>query len=72
MAKTSKSPFLILDEIDSFLDNENVQRFVRLISEAINGNNITNLGSKFQFVVITHKKSLFLSGKSLVGTNKPK
>lgn len=38
IAIASKSPFLMLDEIDAFLDAANVLKFVRLVNESIRGN----------------------------------
>jgi len=63
IALTSKSPFLILDETDAFLDAENTKKFIRLIRETL-------AERKLQFIIITHKRSLFLSGESLVGVTK--
>lgn len=37
IAMISKSPFLILDEIDAFLDAENVQKFLKMIHASIRG-----------------------------------
>jgi structural maintenance of chromosome 1 len=37
IAIASKSPFLMLDEIDAFLDSANVLKFVKLVNESIRG-----------------------------------
>jgi structural maintenance of chromosome 1 len=37
IAIASKSPFLMLDEIDAFLDAANVLKFVKLVNESIKG-----------------------------------
>ena len=37
IAMASKSPFLMLDEIDAFLDAANVLKFVNLVNESIRG-----------------------------------
>ena len=72
IAVTSKAPFLILDETDAFLDAENTKRFIKLIQSTLTGTSIGNLEKKLQFIVITHKRGLFLEGDSLVGLTKHK
>jgi chromosome segregation protein len=52
------SPFCILDEVDAPLDEPNIQRLTRLISE---------MSSKTQFVVITHAKRTMEAAQSLYG-----
>ena len=59
-AVASKAPFIMLDESDAFLDNENVNKLINLIFRGIEANGL-------QFVVVSHKQPLFGSGDSLVG-----
>lgn len=52
------SPFCMLDEVDSPLDDENVDRFAEIIKE---------LSKKSQFVVITHNKRTMQTADTLHG-----
>ena len=52
------SPFCLLDEIDAALDEQNVSRFVQLLSE---------FARKSQFIVITHNKKTVTCAKTLLG-----
>lgn len=72
IAITSKSPFLILDEIDAFLDATNVLRFVKMVNKSIQCKFIFYIENALQFVLITHKRSIFTNGQSLVGITKEK
>lgn len=56
------SPFFVLDEIDSALDNANVDRVARYIVE--------HAGPEFQFIVISLKSQLFQKSDALVGIYK--
>lgn len=67
----SKSRFLVLDEIDAFLDVSNVKRFINLIQHSIESKITHYSENSLQFILITHKKGVFLNGKSLVGVSKP-
>ena len=69
-AITSKSPFLILDETDAFLDSDNLRRFINLIRKTLSCTFCNIVERKLQFIVITHKRGLFLEGESLVGLTK--
>ncbi|MDR2601318.1 MAG: AAA family ATPase [Spirochaetaceae bacterium] len=52
------SPFCLLDEIDAALDEDNVLRFVNMLSE---------FGKTSQFIVITHNKKTVLGASTLLG-----
>ena len=46
-AITSKSPFLVLDETDAFLDSDNTKRFIRLIRKTLAGMYIVTQNENF-------------------------
>ncbi|MFW6252747.1 MAG: chromosome segregation SMC family protein [bacterium] len=52
------SPFCLLDEIDAALDENNVGRFVSMLSE---------FGRQSQFIIITHNKKTVASASTLLG-----
>jgi chromosome segregation protein len=52
------SPFCILDEVDAPLDEANVGRFTRLISE---------MSSQTQFIIVTHNRKTMEMGSVLYG-----
>jgi chromosome segregation protein len=52
------SPLCVLDEVDAPLDDANVKRFTRLISE---------LSLNTQFIIITHNKSTMETAQTLYG-----
>ena len=52
------SPFCMLDEVDAPLDDANVGRYARMVSE---------MSEKVQFVYITHNKIAMQAGNQLVG-----
>jgi len=52
------SPLCVLDEVDAPLDDANVRRFTRLISE---------LSESTQFIIITHNKNTMEIAQSLYG-----
>ena len=52
------SPFCILDEIDAALDEENIDRFVKLLDE---------FKTRSQFVMITHNRKTMLSANVMYG-----
>jgi chromosome segregation ATPase len=54
----SPPPFLVLDEIDAALDEENARRFAGLIKE---------FASKTQFVIVTHNRSTMEAAEVLYG-----
>jgi chromosome segregation protein len=56
--KYQPSPFCILDEVDAPLDEPNIQRLTRLISD---------MSQQTQFIVITHAKGTMESAQSLYG-----
>lgn len=56
------SPFFVLDEIDSALDNANVGRVARYITE--------HAGPDFQFIVISLKSQFYQRSDALVGIYK--
>jgi chromosome segregation protein len=60
--KFQPSPFCILDEADSTLDENNVDRFCGLVKE---------FALTTQFVVITHNKKTMLAGDVLYGLTMP-
>lgn len=53
------SPFFVLDEVDAALDNANVGKIARYISE--------HAGPGMQFIVISLKLGLFCQSETLVG-----
>src|SRR4051812_33243766 len=53
------SPFFVLDEVDAALDNANVQKIAKYISE--------KASPGFQFIVISLKTALFQQSEALVG-----
>jgi chromosome segregation protein len=58
MFRYTPSPFCILDEVDAPLDESNVDRFTRLISE---------MSTHTQFILITHNKRTMEIAKALYG-----
>lgn len=52
------SRFCVLDEVDAPLDDANVRRFTKLISE---------MSEEIQFIVVTHNKRTMESAKALYG-----
>ena len=52
------SPFCMLDEVDAPLDDANVGRYAKMVSE---------MSEKVQFVYITHNKIAMQAGNQLVG-----
>jgi chromosome segregation protein len=52
------SPFCILDEIDAPLDDANVERFIKVLSE---------YAEKTQFIIVTHNKMTMRVAQSLYG-----
>jgi chromosome segregation protein len=52
------SPFCILDEVDAPLDEANIERLTRLLTE---------MGEQTQFIVITHAKRTMEAAQSLYG-----
>ncbi len=58
IVKTRTMPFCILDEVEAALDEANVSGF---------GEYITNLKSKTQFIIITHKKKTMEFANNLYG-----
>lgn len=52
------SPFCVLDEIDAALDEENIGRFINILSE---------FGKSSQFIIITHNKKTVAAAKTLLG-----
>ena len=56
--KVNPSPFCLLDEVDSSLDESNVQRFLRLVSQ---------YRRKSQFLIITHNRTTMEAADILHG-----
>jgi len=71
LAVVSKSPFLILDESDSFLDTKNTDRLYELIERSYKSTNLIRLDKNMQIILISHKKSVYESSESLVGITRP-
>jgi structural maintenance of chromosome 1 len=72
LSLASKSPLLILDETDAFLDLGNVNRFLNLINSSMKSTALFNVDHKLQIIAVTHKQSLFSRSESLVGVSRPK
>lgn len=73
LSLASKSPILILDETDAFLDVGNVTRFVKLINNSLRRTLFPdNIGHRLQIIIVTHKQGLFSKSESLVGVSRPK
>ncbi|MDR1194751.1 MAG: hypothetical protein LBK98_11430, partial [Peptococcaceae bacterium] len=60
MMKIRPSPFSILDEIESNLDEANVERFAELIRE---------YGAGGQFIIITHRRGTMTAGDVIYGVS---
>ena len=58
LLQVSPAPFLVLDEIEAALDDENVYKF---------GDYLRNYGNNTQFVVITHRRGTMESADVLYG-----
>ncbi len=58
MIAVSPPPFLVLDEIDAALDEENARRFAELIK---------NFSEKTQFVIVTHNRATMEAADVLYG-----
>ncbi len=58
LLQVSPAPFLVLDEIEAALDDENVYRF---------GDYIRNYGTNTQFVIITHRRGTMEAADVLYG-----
>lgn len=58
LISVSAPPFLVLDEIDAALDEENARRFANLIKE---------FSQKTQFIIVTHNRSTMESADILYG-----
>jgi chromosome segregation protein len=52
------SPFCLLDEIDAPLDDQNVQRFLKMLS---------GFSSRSQFIIITHNKLTMSKSNAIFG-----
>jgi chromosome segregation protein len=52
------APFCLLDEVDSFLDESNIQRFLLLVS---------SLSKVTQFLIVTHNKRTIEASSSIYG-----
>jgi chromosome segregation protein len=60
--KLNPAPFCLLDEVDAPLDDANVARFCRLV---------TDLSSSVQFIYITHNKLAMMMAGELMGVTMP-
>ncbi len=58
MIAVSPPPFLVLDEIDAALDEENARRFAELI---------TDFSKKTQFIIVTHNRATMEAADVLYG-----
>jgi chromosome segregation protein len=58
LISVSFPPFLVLDEIDAALDEENARRFAELIK---------NFSSKTQFLIVTNNRSTMEAADALYG-----
>ncbi len=56
--RSKPSPFCILDEVDAALDDANIQRFVTMLREFLDGS---------QFIIITHSKKTMSTADVLYG-----
>ena len=56
--RSRPSPFCILDEVDAALDESNITRFVRMVSEFVD---------ESQFIIITHSKRTMSAADVLYG-----
>ncbi len=54
----SPPPFLVLDEVDAALDENNTKRFANLVE---------NFGGKTQFVIVTHNRATMGAANTLYG-----
>lgn len=59
LQKISETPFLILDEVDAYLDPEH-----ELVLEKL----FQSLKDQYQVIIVTHKNTIFRSAQSLIGT----
>ena len=59
LQKIADTPFLILDEVDAYLDPEH---------EVVLKNLFQTLKDQYQVIIVTHKSSIFQSAESLIGT----
>jgi len=57
LAKISCPPLVILDEVDAFLDSENVDFIANYLTRQ----------RKSQILIVSHKEELASRGKSLIG-----
>ncbi len=60
--KLNPAPFCLLDEVDAPLDDANVARFCRLV---------TDLSTSVQFIYITHNKLAMMMAGELMGVTMP-
>ena len=60
LASIRKPPVMVLDEIDAALDEQNTQKFVRLLKE---------LAKQTQFIVITHNRETMRGADALYGVS---
>lgn len=60
--KLNPAPFCLLDEVDAPLDDANVARFCRLV---------TDLSASVQFIYITHNKLAMMMAGELMGVTMP-
>ncbi len=60
LIRISEPPFLVLDEIDSSLDENNAQKFGRFLSE---------LSQRTQFVIVSHNRATIEAGEILFGVS---
>lgn len=58
LVSTSEPPFLVLDEIDAALDDENARRFAELIKK---------FSDKTQFLIVTHNRITMETADALYG-----
>jgi len=63
LISVSPPPFLVLDEIDAALDENNSRRFANLIKE---------FSRKIQFIVVTHNRPVMEAANVLYGVTTDK
>lgn len=66
LAISSRSPFLILDQSDTYLDSKNAAKLLKLLKQSSRQRN----NKKIQIVLVTHKMNIFAQCESIVGVTR--